>query len=411
MDNLPGTSSSVSGSQRDASVFNPNGNDQLSASLLSSNSLASSTGSTDGTDTSNSDSSSGNGGSNTPGTTIQGYQRLPAGVQYMTGGSSANGVTSTNPYGASSSNPYGSTSSNPYGVSSSNRYYSTGNSASTRPSLTDTIGRNLVTIGSKFLSDLVNGDPNKITAGSNPYNSPTYLAQYRQQQAQIAAASARNAQLLSAARSSAAAYNAAQNGNPLVNSARSTTSAPIGSQTLTPELIREAVRRSSLMSDYYKHHPSAGIIGTGLRRMQSTTTTTAKSTPTPVPGQVIDSTTGDSATVSESDPTGSAETGGSGGQVVNTTTYPDGSGTTLSGASSTTNLGTTSVTDTTLTGTSSTTCETTALNAGNCNPNFRNKICDLGCTNNEQAAVSALCQRNDCPVGVSLSSPKTSLPD
>lgn len=299
----------------------------------------------------------------------------------MTGsgvGSSANGVTSPNPYYRAN----------------------TATTGSTGPSLTDTIGRNLVTIGSKFLSDLINGDPNKIAAeAANPYNSPSYIAQLQAQQAAQIAASSRAAQLQAAARASpvpgSAAYYAAQN-NRLVNGGRATTSAPIGSPTLTPEQIREAARKASIISDYYKNHPSAGIIGTGLYRMQTSTTptatATATATSTPVPDQVIepDSTNSEVTVPDGSD--SSLQPDSTSGQVVNTISYPD------------------TTSDQTLTGSSSTTCAITALNAGNCNPNFRNKICDLGCTNNEQAAVSSLCQRNGCTVAVSLSTFLISFP-
>lgn len=304
------------------------------------------------------------------------------------------------------------------GVTPNNPYYRA-NTAIT-PSLGDTVGRNLfsnlVTIGSKFLSNLVNGDPNKIAAeAANPYNSPAYVAQLQAQQqaqqAQVAAASARAAQVAAAARASpvpgSAAYYEAQNGNLYVNGAR-VTSAPIGSPTLTPDLIREAARKAAIISDYYKNHPSAGIIGTGLYGMQPSATTTATSTSTPVP---IDPNTGEYP--GSTDPTDSqyTETGGSDttlqtgstvSPVANTIAYP---GTTYPGTTypGTTYPSTTDVTDTTLSGTSGTTCQVTALNAGNCNPNFRNKICDLGCTNNEQAAVAALCQKNGCSVGVGLS--------
>ena len=352
--------------------------------------LSSSTTSTDGTGSGSSGGTgtgSGSGGSasdssGTLGTTIQGYQRPPTGVQPITGssvGSSVNGATSNNPY---------------YRVNPAT-------TTPTGPRLTDTLMQNVVSIGSKFLSNLVNGDPNKIAAeAANPYSSSTYLAQY---QAQLAAASAKAAQQAAAARASpvpgSAAYYAAQNNNR----GRVTTSAPIGTPTLTPAQIRVAASKASRISDYYKNHPSAGIIGTGLYKVQTTTTTSAPSaSTTPDPDQVTDPTTDDevpgstdSTSDQETEIEGSSndsQSDSTGTQALDTTSV-----------SGTIYPGTGGVTDSTLTGTSSTTCQVTALNAGNCNPNFRNKLCDLGCSNNEQAAVSALCQKNACSVGVSLS--------
>ena len=375
--NLPGSStessSTASESQRDASVFNPDETDKLVATLMPSDSLlAGSTTPTEGTgsgsDVRGGSGSSGN--SETLGTTIQGYQRPPASLQQ---------------------NPGSNVGSSPYGATSNNPYYRV-NSATTRPTgprLTDTLLSNVVSIGSKFLSNLVNGDPNKIAAeAANPYNSAYYVAQYQAQQAQLAAAA--SARAAAAARAStipgSAAYYAAQNANRLANGARVTDSALTGSPTLTPAQAREAALRASRLSDYYKNHPSAGIIGTGLYRVQATATATATTTSastTPAPEQDIDSDNGEDGPSSE-DSTSSEEA----------ETEVDSSGTTDPGSI---------VTDTTLSDTSGTTCQVTAINAGNCNPNFRNKICDLGCTNNEQAAVSTLCQKNTCSVGVSTS--------
>ena len=387
--NLPGTpteaSSTASESQRDASVFNLDENDKLVATLMPSGSLfAGSTTPTEGTGSGSdvrggsggSGSGSGSGNSETLGTTIQGYQRPPATLQQNPGsnvGSSPNGATSNNPYGATSNNPY-------YRV----------NSATTRPTgpkLTDTLLSNVVSIGSKFLSNLVNGDPNKIAAeAANPYSSSAYLAQYQAQQSQLAAAA--SARAAAAARASpvpgSAAYYAAQNANRVANGARVTDSALAGSATLTPAQIREAASRASRLSDYYKNHPSVGIVGTGLYRVQATATaTTTSASTTPAPEQDIDPDSGEVGPSSEG-LTSSQEA----------ETEVDSSGTTDPASIAT---------DTTLSDTTGTTCQVTAINAGNCNPNFRNKICDLGCTNNEQAAVSTLCQKNSCSVGVSTS--------
>ena len=326
---------------------------------------------------------------------IAGFQGPPAGMRYLdqqnsqpgsTPGSDSNngGVQRVN--GASGSNsPYGQLAKQP-GLGDK---------------LLSGLAQNLLQIGSNYL----NTNINRPASYSSPYTSSDYTAQY--------AAAQQNAQILAAQRSASAnsyyqSYYAnrlaAANGSPNVGlSADYPITSPVPTATASNLPVPQgaallswySARRASIMSQYSMDHPE--LVGTGSRQpaMQtgsSQPTSTSPNSPPAASTAPPDPSTLDSGLPSSQNVIVPVvdSTGPNSGQVVGTT-----------GSGSPYITGVTTPTGGSYAGS----CQVTAANAGNCNPGFTGRLCDLGCISTQDASLLTRCQANGCPINVSFRHP------